>query len=125
MKSDLHKNLQESLSEYYRKKGYIAVVEHYAVGKKIDVLAQDIKTKYTIANEIHLTAKHFLENILLDFRAGCNEVRIIAVDKKILEEIKEKTNKELDKNLLKNVKFHLVEEFIPHTDNKNNINNKE
>lgn len=123
MKSTLHKNLQESVRQYYSNKGYITAIEHYALGKKIDVLAQDIRTKHTIANEIQLTVTHFLENIILDFKAGCNEVRIIAVDRKILEEIRTRANKELDKTLLKNVEFHLIGEFIPHIKDKEQQHN--
>lgn len=126
MKSDTHKQLQEIVRDYYRKKGWIAIIEHYVEGKKIDVLAQDIKSKYTIANEIQLSPKHFIENVLLDSKTGCDEISIISNDKTILEQMK-KASKTLDASLLQNIKFHLIEEFIPHqltTENNNNIRNK-
>ncbi len=120
MKSDTHKNLQEIIGDHYRTKGWIAITEQCINGKKIDVLAQDIKTKRIIANEVQLASKHFIENILLDFKAGCNEVRIISANKTVLEEMKQKASKKLDKNLLGKIKFQLIEEFIPYSNNRNN-----
>lgn len=120
MKSDTHKNLQEIIGDHYRTKGWIAITEQCINGKKIDVLAQDIKTKHIIANEVQLASKHFIENILLDFKAGCNEVRIISANKTVLEEMKQKASKKLDKNLLGKIKFQLIEEFIPYSNNRNN-----
>ena len=114
MKSDSHKKLQEIVRDYYRQKGWIAIIEGFVRGKKIDVLSQNIKTKYTIANEIQLSAQHFLENIRLDFnKAGCDEVKIICADKTVLEKIRKKTSQELNKELLERTKFQLIEEFIP------------
>lgn len=113
MKSDSHKRLQERVRDYYRQQGWIALIEEFVSGKKIDVLSQNVKTKYTIANEIQLSPQHFLENIRLDFRAGCDEVKIICIDKTVLERIRKKTFQELDEELLKKIKFQLIEEFIP------------
>ena len=120
MKSDKHKNSQGTVRDYYREKGFISIIEYYINGKKIDVLAQDIKTKYAIANEIQLSPKHFIENILLDFKAGCDEVRIITLDNNTLIQIKEKASSEIDKSLLGRIRFQHIEEFIPHLCNKNN-----
>lgn len=126
MKSDKHKEAQEIVRDYYRQKGWIAIVEAFVRNKKIDVLSQDISTKHTIANEIQLSAKHFIENIQLDFEAGCNEVSIICIDKKILEKIKKKTLQELNQEFLGKIKFQLIEEFIPlQTNIKNNRNKAE
>lgn len=123
MKSDLHKNLQEAVKDYYQQKGWIAIIEHYISGKKIDVLTQDIKTKTTIACEIQLTVKHCLENIKLDFKVGCDEVHIIAPDKKVLEQMK-KASEKLDKNILNKVNFFHTDEFIPQITNKKNKKNR-
>jgi hypothetical protein len=120
MKSEIHKKLQERVRNYYREKGYVAVIEHCVKGKKIDVLAQHIKSKRTIANEIQLSSKHFLENIMLDFKIGCDEVKIITTDKRVLNQIKERASKKLDKSLLKRTKFQLIEEFVPHLSYRNN-----
>lgn len=119
MKSINHKEAQKTVRDYYLSLGCIAIIEHYINGKKIDVLVQDIRTKHTLANEIQLTSKHFLENIQLDFKAGCNEVTIICVDYSILEEIKRKAKTSLDKNLLNKTRFQHIEEFIPHSRNRN------
>lgn len=124
MRSDIHNELQDSVEDFYKKKGWIAIKEHCINGKKVDVLAQDIKTKYTIANEIQLSPKHALENILLDFRAGCNEVRIISISKAVSRHIEAKVSRELDKGLLKKTKFYVGEEFIPHLDNNKIQQNK-
>ncbi len=113
MKSNSHKRLQEIVRDYYRQKGWIAIIEAFVNGKKIDVLSQNIKTKYTIANEIQLSPQHFLENIQLDFKAGCSEVKIICADKTVLEKIRKKTSQELNKELFGKTKFQLIEEFIP------------
>ena len=112
MKSDSHKKLQEIVRDYYRQQGQIALIEEFVRGKKIDVLSQNVKNKYTIANEIQLSPQHFLENIRLDFRAGCDEVKIICADKTVLEKIRKKTSQELGKELLEKIKFQLIEEFI-------------
>lgn len=112
MRSNSHKRLQETVRDYYRHQGWIAIIEEFVRGKKIDVLSQNVKTKYTIANEIQLSPQHFLENIRLDFRAGCDEVKIICIDKTVLERIRKKTVQELNKELLKKIKFQLIEEFI-------------
>ncbi len=113
MKSDSHKKLQEIVRDFYRQQGQIAIIEAFVRGKKIDILSQNIKTKYTIANEIQLSPQHFLENIRLDFRVGCDEVKIICADKTVLEKIRKKTFQELNKELLGKTKFQLIEEFIP------------
>lgn len=120
MKSNDHKEAQKTIRNYYISIGWIAIIEHYIKGKKIDVLAQNIKTKRTIANEIQLTSKHFLENIQLDFKAGCEEVAIICIDNSTLEEIKRKAQTNLDKNLLGKLRIKHIEEFIPHLNNNNN-----
>ena len=112
MKSNSHKRLQEIVRDYYRQKGWIAIIEGFVKGKKIDVLSQNIKTKYTIANEIQLSPQHFLENIRLDFKAGCDEVKIICIDKTVLERIRKKTFQELNKELLEKIRFQLIEKFI-------------
>ncbi len=119
MKSNDHKEAQKTIRDYYISIGWIAIIEHYIKGKKIDVLCQNIKTKRTIANEIQLTSRHFLENIQLDFKAGCDEVAIICIDNAILEEIKRKAQVSLDKNLLGKIRFQHIEEFIPHSHNNN------
>ena len=114
MKSARHKELQEIINGYYRKAGWISAKEHCVKGKKIDVLAQNIKTKYIIANEVELTPRHCLENIKLDIKAGCNEVVIICENSDTLEAIKQKAQINLDKNILVKVKFRHIKEFIPH-----------
>lgn len=124
MKSNTHKESQEIVKTFYRKKGWIAITEHFIRGKKIDILSQEVKTKYTIANEIQLTPKHTLENIDLDFRAGCDEVIIISIDQKVLEQIKKKTFQELSEELLKKIKFQLINEFIPLKNNNKIKQNK-
>ena len=114
MKSSKHKTAQRIVSSHYRKSGCISTVEHYIKGKKIDVLAQNIKTKYIIANEIELTPRHCLENIKIDLGVGCNEVVIICEDPAVLEAIRRKARKSLVKNILSKVSFRLIDEFIPH-----------
>lgn len=120
MKSNEHKESQKAIRDYYIGIGWIAFIEHYIRGKKIDVLAQDIKTKRTVANEIQLTARHFLENIHLDFKVGCDEVIIICTDNTTLEEVKRKAHISLDKILLGKTRFQLMQDFIPHLNNKDN-----
>ena len=124
MKSNVHKESQEIVKTYYRQKGWIAIIEHYIAGKKIDVLSQEIKTKYTIANEIQISPEHSLENIDLDFRAGCDEVIIICIDQKVLEQIKKKTSQNLTKDFLEKTKFQLIDEFIPLKNNNKIKQNK-
>lgn len=120
MKSTDHKEAEKTIRDYYRAIGWIAIIEYYINGKKVDVLAQNIKTRHTIANEIQLAPKYFLENIQLDFKAGCDEVVIICVDDSTLEEIKRKSRSGLDKNLLGKTRFQHIREFIPHSCNNNN-----
>ena len=124
MRSDAHNELQDIVKAHFQAKGWIAIKEHFIDGKKIDVLVQDKKTKYTIANEIQLTPKHYKENILLDLKVGCDEVRIISINKKVSEQIKRKAAKELDEKLFRKVRFQIREEFIPHLNNNNIIQNK-
>ena len=114
MRSETHNLLQDSVKKYYMEMGMIAIKEHCVKGKKIDVLVQDIKTKFTIANEIQMGFKHAIENILLDLEVGCDEVRIISVSKRVSEHIKERALKELGEDLLKKVKFHVADELFPH-----------
>lgn len=114
MKSIKHRQLQEIVKNYYKDLGWFAVAEHSVNGKRIDVLAQNIKTKYTIANEIELSPRHCLENIRRDFKVGCNEVIIICENKTTLEEIKQKTKTHLDGYLLNKVRFLFINELIPH-----------
>ncbi|MEE9615048.1 MAG: hypothetical protein V3W31_08920 [Thermodesulfobacteriota bacterium] len=117
MRSNAHNKLQDIIKERYQAAGWIAIKEHYINGKKIDVLAQNIETKYTIANEVQLALKHYKENILLDLEVGCDEVRIISISKKVSEQIENKALRELDEELLKKVRFLTIEEFIPNSDN--------
>jgi hypothetical protein len=124
MKSARHKELQEIVNGYYRKAGWISAIEHCVKGKKIDVLAQNIKTKYIIANEIELTSRHCIENIRLDLRAGCNEVAVICENRETLEVIRQKAKTHLEKSVLYKVSFRLITEFIPHTHIRNNNKQK-
>ena len=119
MRSDAHNELQDIVKDHFQAKGWIAIKEHCINGKKIDVLAQDKKTKYTIANEIQITSNHYKENILLDLKAGCNEVRIISINKKVSEQIERGAAKELDEEVFRKVRFQVKEEFIPHLNNNN------
>ena len=114
MRSDAHNELQDIVKDHFQAKGWIAIKEHCVNGKKIDVLAQDKRTKYTIANEIQLTPKHYKENILLDLKAGCDEVRIISINLKVSDQIQRRAYGELNKTVLEKVKFQSKEEFIPH-----------
>lgn len=118
MKSADHKDSQKTVRDYFRRIGWIAITEYCVNGKKVDVLAQNIETKKTIAFEIQLTSKHFLENIKLDLKAGCNEVVIVCLDVSTLEEIRKKSQTSLDKNLLGKIRFQHIEEFIPHSRSK-------
>ncbi len=113
MRSDTHNELQDMVKAYYQAKGWIAIKEHYVKGKKIDVLAQNKRTKYTISNEVQLTPKHYMENVLLDLKAGCDEVHIISINKKVSDQIKKKAYKELNINLLKKVRFYVPDYFLP------------
>ena len=114
MKSARHKTSQKIVNRCYKRRGWLSTIEHYIKGKKIDVLAQNIKTKYIIANEIELTPRHCLENIKIDLGVGCNEVVIICEDPTVLEAIRRKARKSLVKNILSKVSFRLIDEFIPH-----------
>ena len=120
MKSLRHKELQEVINSYYKKAGWISTIEHYVNGKKIDVLAQNIKTKHIIANEIELTSRHCIENIRLDLTAGCNEVVVICENSETLDAVKQKVKSYLEKNMLDRVSFRLIREFIPHAHIINN-----
>ena len=113
MRSKAHNNLQDIIKDLYQAAGWIAIKEHCVEGKKIDVLAQNLETKRTIANEVQLTTKHYKENILLDLRVGCDEVWIISINKKVSDWIENKALKELDKRLLAKVRFLTIEDFIP------------
>ena len=114
MKSIKHRQLQELVKNYYKELGWFATEEHSVNGKRKDVLAQNIKTKYAVANEIELSPRHCLENIRRDFKVGCNEVIIICENKTTLKEIKKKTKIYLDEYLLSKVRFRLINELIPH-----------
>jgi hypothetical protein len=114
VKSARHKELQQIISGYYRRAGWVSIIEHHIGGKKIDVLAQNVATKYIVANEVELTPRHSIENIKLDLKAGCNEVVIVCESSETLEAIRQKAQTNLDKNTLAKVKFRLIREFIPH-----------
>ena len=114
MRSDAHNELQDDIKDYFQSIGWIAIKEHCINGKKVDVLAQNIKTRYTIANEVQMTVKHALENIIRDLKVGCDEVRIISINQKISDRIERKALRELNKSLLKKVNFQIKEYFIPH-----------
>jgi hypothetical protein len=114
MKSARHKELQEIISGYYKRAGWVSIIEHHIGGKKIDILAQNVATKYIIAIEVELTPRHCLENIRLDLKAGCNEVVIVCENSETLEAIRQKAQTNMDKNTLTKVKFRLIKEFIPH-----------
>lgn len=123
MKSDAHKRAQEIIRDYYLSKtGWVIFTEHFVNGKKrVDVLAQEIKTKRTIGLEIQTSFKHTLENIRLDLGVcGCHEVVIVCLDIATLKEVRRRTMAGLDKNLIGKVKFHLLEQYIPHVNNSNN-----
>jgi hypothetical protein len=125
MRSELHNKVQDSVVVFYRKRGWVALKEHYMQGKKIDVLVQHMKTKYTIANEVQLSPRHFLENIILDLRAGCDEVRIISIDTNVSQKITELAQKRLCGHLLKRVRFQTADEFNLHLNNNNLVHNAE
>jgi hypothetical protein len=118
MRSDMHNELQDQVRDYYISKGWIAIKEHCLRGKKIDVLAQHIKSKYIIGIEIELSAKHSVDNIVRDLEAGCDEVKIISTSGKRSKQIEEKVKKQLNNSLLEKVTFHIADEFIPHLNEK-------
>lgn len=113
-----HQNLQQRLAQYFRSQGKLAVIEAF-IGRNTDILVYD-STK-TIAIEIHLTLQHCLENIKEDFRLGCNEVWVVCISSKVLNNIKNKVYPHLETSLRNKTKFYLIEDIIPHADNKNNI----
>lgn len=113
MRSDAHNHMQDIIRNRYMEMSWIAIKEHCVKGKKIDVLAQNRATRYTIANEVQLTTKHYKENILKDFWVGCDEVRIISISKKVSDRIEKKAHEELSEALLSKVKFLTIEDFIP------------
>jgi len=113
MKSARHKKSQKIVNKCYKRRGWLSTIEHYLKGKKIDVLAQNIKTKYIIANEIELTPRHCLENIKMDLKVGCNEVVIICENSAVLEAVKKKARTNLDNDIFNMVSFKLINEFIP------------
>lgn len=111
-----HQNLQQRLARHFMAEGKLAVVEAF-IGKNVDILVYD-STK-TIAVEIQVTPQHSLENIKADLRLGCNEVWIISTSIKVLNTIKNKVQPHLNDTLRNRVRFYLIEDFIPHTDNNN------
>jgi len=113
-----HQNLQKDLAEYFRSQGKIAIVEAF-IGRNTDILVYD-STK-TIAIEIQLTIQHCLENIKEDFLLGCNEVWIVCISTKVLNNIKNKVHPYLSTTLWNKTKFYLTEDIIPRADNNNNI----
>jgi hypothetical protein len=120
VRSDAHNELQDVIKDHFQAMGWIAIKEHCIDGKKIDVLVQNIKTRYTIANEVQLTVKHALENIIRDLNVGCDEVRIISINQKISNRIERRAHRELNKNQLQKVRFQVKEDFIPQTNNNKN-----
>ncbi len=117
MRSDKHNKIQDSIKKYYADMGWIAIKEHFIKGKKIDVLAQNISTKYTVANEVQLSLKHSLENIVLDLKVGCDEVKIISTNIELSKKIENKIRSQLSKSILEKVNFHIADEFIPYLHN--------
>jgi len=113
MLSEEHNLVQDFIKEQFQARGWIAIKEHYIRGKKVDVLAQNKVTRFTVACEVQCTTKHYKENILLDFRAGCDEVWIISIFQKLSGHIEKKAHKELDASTLRKVRFLSVNEFIP------------
>ena len=111
-----HQSEQRDLANYFRKQGKFAVVEAF-IGKNVDILVYD-STK-TIAVEIQLTPQHCLENTREDFRLGCDEVWIVCTSTKVLNNIKNKVQPHLNITLRNKTKFYLIEDFIPHSKNKN------
>jgi hypothetical protein len=105
MRSDMHNELQDQVRDYYISKGWIAIKEHCLRGKKIDVLAQHIKSKYIIGIEIELSAKHSVDNIVRDLEERSKQ-------------IEEKVKKQLNNSLLEKVTLHIADEFIPHLNEK-------
>jgi hypothetical protein len=116
-----HQNLQQRLAEYFRAQGKLAVIEAF-IGRNTDILVYD-STK-TIAIEIQLSLQHCLENIKEDFRLGCNEVWIICISNKVLNNIKNKVHPCLETSLWNKTKFFLTEEIIPRADNNKITRNK-
>ncbi len=116
-----HQELQKLLADYFMSQGKIAVVEAF-IGKNVDILVNDIDK--TIAVEIQLSPKHCLQ-IKEDFRLGCDEVWIVCESNNILNNIKNKVQHELDKTLYRKTKFHLIEDFLPHKNNKKQQNKTE
>ncbi|MHC4293306.1 MAG: hypothetical protein ACYSTX_03350 [Planctomycetota bacterium] len=130
MRSDAHNELQDQIRDYYISMGWIAIKEHCLRGKKIDVLAQELVSKRTIANEIELSPRHAVENIIKDLDAGCNEVRVFAISPSVLGQIQNKAKKSLDREILLKVTFYLAEDIIPlkqqkHIQNKAEFNPEE
>ena len=113
MKSAKHRAFQRLVSSYFKRLGWFATIEHWLKGKKIDVLAQDMKTKFIIANEIELTPRHCLTNIERDLEVGCNGVAIICAKASVLEAVKRKAKANLSRDILNKVRFQLITEFIP------------
>lgn len=113
-----HQNLQQRLAQYFRSQGKLAIIEAF-IGRNTDILVYD-STK-TIAIEIQLTIQHCLENLRENFRLGCDEVWIVCTSTKVLNNIKNKVHPYLGTTLWNKTKFYLIEDFIPHADNNNNI----
>ena len=112
MRSDIHNRLQDQLIIYYRSLGHIAMKEYFINGKKIDVLNWDGSNKLIIGNEIELSPKHGVDNIIRDLQAGCDEVRVFALNPTVLTQIKNNALRALDSETLSKVDFYLIKDFF-------------
>ena len=75
-----HKFWQHTVKEFYASQGYPAVIEKRFRLKNVDVGFEKEGKKTAI--EIELRPDHLVENVHLDFEAGCDKVIIASQAKK-------------------------------------------
>jgi hypothetical protein len=100
------------IAEHYKGRGCNVKIEGYAEGKStVDVEVVDKAGRRT-AIEIQISTVHALENIIKDVKAGYDEVVIACEDERTLNGIRKKAETELTNDVLKQVRYRLLQEVL-------------
>ena len=108
-----HREAQTSIKDYYKRMGKIAIIEGFLQGKHIDILVYDLQTKKRIAIEYQTGKANALRNIFIDSQL-CHEVIIVSSKQHVLNRIKAEAEKTFSSEQCNRLKFHLLDDFVPH-----------
>ncbi|RJX20079.1 MAG: DUF87 domain-containing protein [Desulforudis sp.] len=106
-----HKFWQHTIKKYYEDQGYKAEIEKLYGSKNVDVgFTQDGKR---VAVEVELTPDNLIENIEKDLDVGCDNIIIVAPNRKAINKYKNLIYPFIISATAINIEFKILTGFLP------------